>query len=104
MHEDLLIQDGYGKWALRKLIDTRVPNDLAWRRKKEGFTNSTERMIRERVERHGLPSEPVNWALDHGLFREGLRSQRLLSRMPNSVLFRTMSTMMWIERFYLRGS
>ena len=104
LHEDLLIHEGYGKWALRKLIDTRVPNDLAWRRKKEGFTNSTERMIRERVERHGLPSEPVNWALDHGLFREGLRSRRLLSRMPNSVLFRTMSTMMWIERFYLRGS
>ena len=100
LHEDLLIDKGFGKFVMRKMADGTLPADICWKRRKEGFTNSSERAIRGVVRQHGLPKRPLEIALDLKLFQDGVRSPQTLERLPDSVLFRIMSTLLWAERFY----
>ena len=97
---ELLMHHGYGKYILRKCADPILPPEICWRRTKDGFGNSTSRMIRELVEQRGLPPLANEIALDHGLFQPGVGDVRVFSRLPENIQFRIFSALQWLEIFY----
>jgi hypothetical protein len=100
MHEDLLMNNGFGKHVLRQVVQGRLPDELVWSRRKQGFSNSTESVLRRIVERDGLSRVGLDCALQMGLLLPGVRERSALGRLPNSVLFRLVTLLSWLERFY----
>ena len=64
-----------------------------------GFSNSTEGELR-RVERYGLPSRGLDLTMQMGLARPPLAARTSVDCLPNSVLFRLVPLLSWVERFY----
>ena len=100
MREDLLVDRGFGKHVLREVVASRLPRELVWNRKKQGFSNSTETVLRRIVERDGLPRAGLERALAMGLVRPAIADRATLQRLPNGVLFRLVTMLSWVERFY----
>jgi asparagine synthase (glutamine-hydrolysing) len=96
----LLLHDGFGKYFLRKIADSNIPNDIVWRRKKDGFENSTTKLITEEVEKNGLPSNAVELGISFGIFRDSIRNLNSFLEMPKNIQFRIYSLLLWIEVFY----
>ncbi len=101
---DLLIANGYGKSVLRRCAEHGLPDDICWRRKKDGFTNATTRIVKQVVERGGLPKAGLNYALESGLLRAELNTPRILNQLPSNILFRLVSVLLWAESFYTDAS
>lgn len=97
---DLLMRDGFGKYILRKCVEQSLPNEIIWRQKKDGFGNSTTRMIRELVQERGLPEEATELAIEHGILRPHIREKAVFQRLPENIQFRMYSLLLWLEIFY----
>jgi asparagine synthetase B (glutamine-hydrolysing) len=95
-----LVNHGFGKHILRECAQNDLPREICWRRKKDGFTNATTRVLRELVLRDGLPRAGVEYALDTGLFRKGLTDPHVVRQLPENILFRVVSVLLWAEQFY----
>ena len=100
MHENLLVDRGFGKHVLRRVVEERLPEELVWSRRKQGFSNSTEAVLRRIIERDGLPRIGLECALQMGLVRPAILQRSTLNHLPNSVLFRLVTMLSWLERFY----
>jgi len=96
----LLFRDGFGKYLLRKLVEPNLPKELTWRRKKDGFGNSTTKNIGALVHKQGLPSKPLEFAIEIGLFRPLLRDPRVFAQLSENIQFRIYSTLLWLDIFY----
>jgi asparagine synthase (glutamine-hydrolysing) len=101
---DLLLRHGFGKYLLRKVAEAGLPQDIVWRRKKDGFGNSTIQQLSEHVEQHGLPSAAVELGIRQGIFRAPIRDSREFLKLPSNIKFRIYSTLLWIEVFYQSGT
>ncbi len=99
---ELLMNRSYGKYLLRKCAEAHLPKPTCWSRKKDGFSNSTTRMITKFVEQWGLPSDGVELAMDLGILKSPLRSKDTFLRLPPNIQFRTYSLLQWLEVFYGR--
>lgn len=104
MCEDLLVDRGFGKHVLRRAVESRLPRDLVWNRRKQGFSNSTEAVLRKIVVRDGLPRQGLEIAIELGLVRPVLQDRRTVERLPPGVLFRMVTMLTWAERFYGRAT
>ena len=98
----LLLHDGFGKYLLRKIADSNIPNGVVWRRKKDGFENSTTKLITEAVEKNGLPFSAVELGISLGIFRDSIRNLNSFLKMPKNIQFRIYSVLLWIEVFYAK--
>ena len=98
----LLLHDGFGKYLLRKIADSNIPNSVVWRRKKDGFENSTMKLIIEAVEKNGLPFSAVELGISLGIFRDSIRNLNSFLKMPKNIQFRIYSVLLWIEVFYAK--
>lgn len=97
---ELLLQKGFGKYVLRECADEILPHKICWRRNKDGFGNSTARIIREIVQQHGLPAAAVERALDFQLFQPSIRDPKIFAQLPENIQFRLFSTLVWLDVFY----
>jgi hypothetical protein len=77
---------------------------LVWNRRKQGFSNSTEAVLRRIVVRDGLPRQGLEIAIELGLVRPVLQDRRAVERLPPGVLFRMVTMLAWAERFYGRAA
>ena len=97
---DLLMHDGFGKYILRKCIETRLPSEIVWRKKKDGFGNSTTHIICELVKERGLPQGAVEKAIEFGIFKHHIRNPTVFQKLPENIQFRIFSVFLWLENFY----
>ena len=97
---DLVMHDGFGKYILRKCIEKTLPQEIVWRRKKDGFGNSTTRMISELVKEKGLPYVAVEKAIELGIFKPHIRNPEAFQELPENIQFRIYSVLLWVEIFY----
>lgn len=97
---NLLLRDGFGKYVLRKVAQSGLPSGVVWRRKKDGFENSTVQKINEHVEQHGLPIAAVELGIRQGIFRAPIRDLDEFLKLPDNIKFRIYSVLLWIEVFY----
>ena len=97
---DLLMHDGFGKYILRRCMESRLPREIIWRKKKDGFGNSTRRMIRELVQNRGLPSAAVEMAIELEIFKPHIRNLKVFQKLPENIQFRIFSVFLWLENFY----
>jgi asparagine synthetase B (glutamine-hydrolysing) len=100
MRGSLLVNQGYGKHILRLVGNDRLPAEIVWSRAKRGFSNSTVRGLRRIVERNELPPRWWDLAVQLGLVCSMPRQERMLNRLPDSVLFRVVSLLAWADAFY----
>ncbi len=98
----LLLRDGFGKHVLRTLTEPVLPRDIVWREKKDGFGNSTTRMVREVVERRGIPRAAAEAAMDMGLLLPKIQDPGVFMNLPENIQFRLFSVFLWFENFYAR--
>jgi asparagine synthase (glutamine-hydrolysing) len=96
---DLLLSNGFGKHVLRTMADGAVPDEVLWRRRKDGFTNPTIRIVCEEVRRAGWPREGLRYALDLGLLTARISEPASIARLSPNALFRVYSLLLWIEEF-----
>jgi asparagine synthase (glutamine-hydrolysing) len=96
---DLLLSDGFGKHILREMADGAVPDEVLWRRRKDGFTNPTIRIVCEEVRRAGWPREGLRYALDCGLLTPRISEPASIARLSPNAVFRIYSLLLWIEEF-----
>ena len=97
---DLVMHDGFGKYILRKCIEKNLPQEIVWRKKKDGFGNSTTSMIRELVNKKGLPNVAVEKAIELGIFKPHIRNPEAFQELPENIQFRIYSVLVWAEIFY----
>lgn len=95
-----LIRDGYGKYVLRRLGEPALPAEICWRRGKDAFTSSTVGAVRDLVERSGLPPAGLAIARDAGLFKPAVAAPAFLRGLPDNILYRIVSVLLWCELFY----
>ena len=100
----LKLKGGFGKHVLRKAVEAWLPRELVWSRRKRGFSNSTEAVLRRIVVRDGLPRQGLDIAIDLGLVRPVLRDRLAVEKLPPGVLFRLVTMLAWAERFYGRAT
>jgi asparagine synthase (glutamine-hydrolysing) len=104
MSTDLIYRDGRTKWILRKAASGSLPDDICWAWRKEGFTNPTARVLRCYVSEHGLPPDALEAAIAAGLFTPALRARESALSLPDSILFRVFSALVWFQQSQLRGA
>jgi len=97
---DLVMHDGFGKYILRKYVEKSLPQEIVWRKKKDGFGNSTTRMISELVKEKGLPYVAVEKAIELGIFKPHIRNPEAFQDLPENIQFRMYSALLWVEIFY----
>jgi asparagine synthase (glutamine-hydrolysing) len=97
---NLLLRDGFGKHVLREVATSSLPNDVVWRRKKDGFENSTCKEITEYVAKNGLPRAAVELGINQGIFQVSIRDPREFLKLPSNIQFRIYSILLWIDIFY----
>lgn len=97
---NLLLRDGFGKHLLREVAASSLPNDVVWRRKKDGFENSTCKEISEYVEKFGLPRAAVELGINQGIFQVSIRDPTEFLKLPSNIQFRIYSILLWIGVFY----
>lgn len=97
---DLVMHNGFGKYILRKCMEKSLPQEIVWRKKKDGFGNSTTSMIRELVNKKGLPNIAVEKAIELGIFKPHIRNPEAFQDLPENIQFRIYSVLLWVEIFY----
>ncbi len=97
---DLVMHDGFGKYILRKCMEKSLPQEIVWRKKKDGFGNSTTRIIREVVKERGLPNAAVESTIELGIFKPRIRNSEAFQKLPENIQFRIYSVLLWVEIFY----
>ena len=98
----LLINHGFGKLPLRRSMDTILPKEICWNLRKDGFTNPTATVIREYVRMHGLPHDALKLAVKLGIFKNAEELQQSALKLPENILYRVFSVLIWVEVFYLQ--
>lgn len=98
----LLINHGFGKLPLRRSMDTILPKEICWNLRKDGFTNPTATVIREYVRMHGLPYDALKLAVKLGIFKNAEELQQSALKLPENILYRVFSVLIWVEVFYLQ--
>jgi asparagine synthase (glutamine-hydrolysing) len=100
MDTALLFRKGFGKSILRRVMSHAVDAEVVWKRKKEGFTNRTEQLVRREVATHGLPVKGLALAEGMGLFVPGRLNEQSVKHLTDTTLFRLVSVLLWLELFY----
>jgi asparagine synthase (glutamine-hydrolysing) len=100
MDTALLFRKGFGKSILRRVMSHAVDAEVVWKRKKEGFTNRTEQLVRREVATHGLPVKGLALAEGMGLFVPGGLNEQSVKHLTDTTLFRLVSVLLWLELFY----
>ena len=100
MDTALLFHKGFGKSILRRVMSCAIGADVVWKRKKEGFTNRTEQLVRREVLENGLPVRGLKLAEGMGLLIPGSLSDPSIERLSDTTLFRIVSILLWLEMFY----
>lgn len=96
---DLLLNGGLGKHVLRTMGDGAVPDQVLWRRRKDGFPNPTIRVVCEEVRRAGWPREGLRCALDCGLLTPRISEPGSIAWLSPNAVFRIYSLLLWVEEF-----
>lgn len=96
---DLLFHDGFGKHVLRQLAAGSVPDEVLWRRHKDGFTNPTMAMVQRAAINQGWPVLGLDLALHHGIVTPAIRDPMRIRRLGENATFRLYSMMLWLEEF-----
>ena len=104
MSTDLIYRSGWTKWVLRQAATGQLPSDICWHWRKEGFTNPTARVLRDYVLQNGLPRDPLDAAIRSGLFTEAMRAPGAALALPDTILFRVFSALVWFSRNHMRGA
>lgn len=99
---DLLMHNGFGKYILRRVAERALRPEVCWRRRKDGFGNSTAQIIREIVKKDGLPARATERSIELGLFQPAMRDVRAFQRLPENIQFRLYSVLLWLDIFYCR--
>lgn len=99
MDTDLLFHNGLGKHVLRQLASGSVPDEVLWRRHKDGFTNPTVAMVQGRVLEHGWPELGLDLAMQHGILTSAIRDPARIRQLSDNAAFRLYSMMLWLEEF-----
>ncbi|MBM4052685.1 MAG: asparagine synthase (glutamine-hydrolyzing) [Planctomycetes bacterium] len=99
MDTDLLFHDGFGKHILRQLASGTVPDEVLWRRHKDGFTNPTMALVQTAAIEHGWPALGLDLALQHGIVTAAIRDPSRIRRLGENATFRLFSMMLWMEEF-----
>jgi asparagine synthase (glutamine-hydrolysing) len=99
MDTNLLFHDGFGKHVLRQLASGSVPDEVLWRRRKDGFTNPTLAMVRGQTLQHGWPVLGLDLALQHGILTPAILDPAHTRRLGENATFRLYSMMLWMEEF-----
>lgn len=96
----LLLDRGFGKLPLREIADGSIPEEVVWRRRKEGFTNRTEALVAQAVRESGFPQRGLRLAEEFSLVRPGALDSVGHSGISDTIAFRATSLALWLERFY----
>lgn len=100
LSSELLVKKGWGKLPLRVLASNKLPDDISWYRKKDGFTNPIAKIVHESCSRSGLPALGMEYGLDIGIFKPRVRDKLFISHLPNHILFRIYCLSLWFECYY----
>lgn len=100
MAPPLLMRHGFGKWVLRRAADGAVPDEVLWRRRKDGFTNPTIRIVVEEVRRFGWPRAGLDRAVDLGLLKPFAATPAAMDDLSPNAVFRIYSLLLWLEEFH----
>jgi asparagine synthase (glutamine-hydrolysing) len=99
MDTDLMFKNGFGKHVLRQFASGSVPDEVLWRRHKDGFSNPTMAMIQHSAASHGWPALGLDLALHHKVVTPAIRDSMPIRRLGENATFRLYSTMLWFEAF-----
>jgi asparagine synthase (glutamine-hydrolysing) len=94
------MEDGCTKTILRRLASKAVPHEVVWRRRKDGFTNPTLRMVYASVRQDGWTPRGLQIALDQGILKAPIRDQRMIEGLTENAVFRIHALLTWLEVFY----
>lgn len=100
IHTSLLLGRGFGKLPLREIANANLPDDIVWNRRKQGFTNRTERLIAEAILACGFPSRGKRIAEELGLLMPGVFDSTQESRYSDTMTYRAACVALWLERFF----
>lgn len=98
----LLINNDLGKMPLRRSMDAILPKEVCWNLRKDGFTNPVSTVVREQVIHNGLPQEALKLAVEFGIFKNADAIQDAALKLPENILYRIFSVLVWVELFYLQ--
>jgi len=96
----LLMSHGFGKYVLRKSADGSVPAEVLWRRRKDGFTNPTIRIVCQQVHRFGWPRAGLDRAIELGLLMPNIATPVAIGALSQNAVFRIYSLLLWLEEFH----
>lgn len=99
MAPSLLIHGGFGKYVLRQAANGAIPDEVLWRRRKDGFTNPTIRIVRQQVEREGWPIVGLRRAIETGVLLPAITDPEVIQRLSDNAVFRLYSVFLWMEEF-----
>ncbi len=97
--DDLLVRRGFGKFLLREVCSGHLPDQICWRRQKDGFSNPTAQEVFRLVQTSGFPADGIDWAVDSGLLTPLIRKKQVIARLPENIVYRFASLAIWAELF-----
>lgn len=92
MPSNALLRDGWTKPVLRRFLGSRVPGDVAWRRRKFGFEAPEQLWMR--ANRGAIRELVVRSTVLAGLF-DGADVSALFDRWPDPIRWRALSVSIW---------
>jgi len=99
MAPSILMHGGFGKYVLRNAANGVIPDEVLWRRRKDGFTNPTIRIVRQQVEREGWPITGLRRAIETGVLLPAITNPEVIQRLSDNAVFRLYSVFIWMEEF-----
>ncbi len=100
---NIYFRSGFGKYPLRTLLAGKLPGDICWRKRKQGFTNSTIPAIREAVRSDLRMRSLLALASELGLITQAATDPETLLKLPPNICYRFASLAIWCGMFYGKG-
>ncbi len=91
---------GVSKRILRRVANNRVPDEICWSRRKDGFTNPTIEAIRSMGPDVPRLKDVLPLACDLGIFRPRPQLWETIYRLPDNIFYRAVSVLLWCDAFY----
>jgi asparagine synthase (glutamine-hydrolysing) len=96
----IYFRSGFGKYPLRELLSGKLPEDICWRRRKQGFTNSTIPAMRKAIRHDSRMRALLALASQMGLITPAATDPETLLRLPPNICYRFASLAIWCGVFY----